>query len=263
MSSELSVTNLIVIAEIAVSVIILLYAGYTAFTIRRGLVIPLYRSRALWLGTSAILWSVFLIFFDNTVTKIGSPSGLFGMYHIIAGLVFYAGVVLPTLIVFLALIDRTNGTLIRLDYRRKDILGWKKVRLFYWVGVAFFAVGFLIDLGPSPGYGYYQSSIPRSVISFTHSYAIILLFFILAYAASVLIVGSFRARDQTFRNYAKWLGLAIATFVLAFVSSVISIFISYLVIMMFAYCWYRMARSLVPVNKLSPNASMENKRSLE
>jgi hypothetical protein len=87
---------------------------------------------------------------------------------VVAGLLFYAGVALPTLMVFLALIDRTNGTLIRLDYLRKDIIGWRKARPFYWLAVSLFTVFFVIDLGPAPGYGYYQSSIPRSIISFTN-----------------------------------------------------------------------------------------------
>lgn len=256
MSSEIPLTTLIVVVEIAIAVIVLLYSAYISFTIRRGLVVSLYRSRAFWLGILAILWCLFFIFFGHIGNPPTNTYVLFSAYHVVAGLVFYAGVLLPTLIVFLALIDRTNGTLILFDYRRKDILGWKKARPLYWLTVALFAVCYVIDLGPTPGYGYYQTNIPRSVISFTSSYGFSLLFIALAYGASVLVVGSIRTRDLTFRNHIKWLGLSLATF-LALLLGFVSPDIAYLIGIVFAYFWFRMARLLVPVNKLGTNPSLE------
>ncbi len=246
MSSEIPWTTLIALVELAVGVIILLYAAYTAFTVRRGLVVPLYRSRALWLGVLAILLASLFIFLVGSVL----PSVTVALNHHIAGLVFYGGVLLPTFVVLLVWIDRTNETLIRLDYRRRDILGWKKVRLLYYVDIALFAVFYVIFLGPAPGYGYYQSSVPHTVMSFVGTYGVVLLLIALAYGSFVLVVGSIRTRDLTFRNHVKWLGPSLGTVLLAIVMTGIAPPVGYFIWIIFAYCWYRMARSLVPFNKL-------------
>ncbi len=258
MSSEIPLTTLIEDVETVIGVIIYLFAAYTAFTVRRGLVVPLYRSRALWLGVLAILWASFLLFFGRIYVfgiDLQSPH--------VAGFVYYAGVALPTLVVLLVWIDRTNSTLIRLDYRRKDILGWNRARLLYYADIALFIAIFIIALGPAPGQGYYRMSFPHSVMSFIAAYGYLTFWIALAYGLCVLVVGSIRTRDLTHRNHAKWLGLSLGSLLLAFATPSNLPAITYFFGCLFAYFWYRMARSLVPVNKLSPKASMENTRSLE
>ncbi len=253
MSSEIPLTTLIVYLETAIGVIILLFAAYTAFTVRKGLVVPLYRSRALWLGVLAIILASFLIFFGRVYT----PSTYLVGYHRVVGFVFYAGVALPTFVVLLVWIDRTNSTLIRLDYRRKDILGWKKARLLYYADIALFVTFFLIALGPAPGFGYYQMSFPHSAMSFIAANELDPWLIALAYGLSVLVVGSIRTHDLTHKNHAKWLGLSLASLVLALLVGGGSQPIAYFIAIFFAYFWYRMARSLVPVNKLDTSLSME------
>ncbi len=220
--------------------IILLYAAYISFAVRRGLVVPLYRSRALWLGTSAILWGVASIFLGNFEPRVST-------YYGVVGLVFFLGVAVPTLLVFLVWIDRTLSTLIRLDYLRKDIVGWKKVRPLYRLGVALVFVFSLFN--PSVQYLRYLSSINYVIktISVATVLDLPIVVIVLAYASAALTVGSIRTRDLTFRNHAKWFGYAIVGLLAVLLLPNILYMLAEI---WFAYCFYRMARSLVPVNKL-------------
>ncbi len=228
---------MILIAELGISVIIFLYAAYISFTIRRGLVVPLYRSRSLWLGILAILWSITFIFFNRIDT-------LFPNYFEIAAILFYYGAFLPTLIFFFVWLDRTISTLIRLDFRRKDIVGWRRGRFLYWGALILGVILYVL------GTGYYFLGIVNPVTTFAANVGVVPAVVAVAYAAVVLIVGSIRTRDLTFRNHTKWLGLSavalLAVFILPNPATLYTLPAPF-----FAYFWYRMARSLVPVNKLT------------
>jgi len=250
MSNEISITTLIL--EIAISDIILLYAAYISFVVRRGLTVPLYRSRALWLGTSAILWGVFFIFFDN----INAAYALFGSYHLVAGTVFYVAIFLLTVFAFFVWIDRTVDTLIRLDFRRKNILGWKKVRPLYWLCAV---LGFIFYIFSTE---YYVFSVVNYITTFSVTASSVpFLSIALAYALCAIIVGSIRTHDLTFRSHVKWFGLSVATLLLLFVRDIVVLpnipVLNALPYIFFAYFYYRMARSLVPVNKLRLNQPLQ------
>ncbi len=242
--------------QFGIMVIMLLYSAYTAFTVRKGLVVPLYRSRALWLGILAILWlGTLAILWLGTLGMLGVSTLRSAMDYFVSGRgeVLWVGVVLPTFIVLLIWLDRTNSTLIRLDYLRKDIVGWKKATPLYWAAVALFVALYIIMQG------YDQFGIVNSLTLFSYDYATVPFGIALVYALVVLVVGSIRTRNLTFRNHIKWLGLSLAALLFALVLSQPAIYSGILVILfilpgtmflVFAYFWYRMARSLVPVNKL-------------
>jgi hypothetical protein len=167
---------------------------------------------------------------------------------------FYLIVFPLTFTVFFVWIGRTVGTLIRLDYLRKDIIGWKKARPLYWLVVVLFFVLFVINPGNLPNLGYLGivNPIITTISDATGILIVPILLILLAYASITLIVGSIRTRDLTFRNHAKWLGFAIGGLLAGFVLGIFldNEFLFFLGGILFAYCFSRTARSLVPVNKL-------------
>jgi len=188
------------------------YAAYIALSVRRGLVVSIYRSRALWTG-------VFLIVISIAFIGTADPP-----------LFTYIG--LPLTVVLLAYIDRTIGTITRLDYLRRDVLGWRKLRIpwaasamiYYYPVFALFNGSIIYDfLAPFP----------------------------LGYLSLTLIVGSRRTRDMTFQSHARWFAYLLGTFALFAISinTTSSLLPVSFVDVLSSYCMYRMAKSLVPVSR--------------
>ena len=237
MSSEIPIAELTDFAVSAVSAVVLFYAAYLSFNVRNGLAVPLYKSRALWLGTLSILFGVTFVGFNRIDV-------LFPSYEELARFLFYDVVVLLTFAALAVWVDRTAGTLIRLDYLRKDIVCWKRARPLYWLAVALGLAFYVI------GTGYYVFGIVDSITTFsTNGVTIVPILVALTYAFAVLVVGSIRTRDLTFRKHAMWFAIAVVGFVLFIVAPSTQI-VDVLPEILFAYSFYRMARSLVPINKL-------------
>jgi hypothetical protein len=212
------------------------YAAYLALSVWRGLAVPIYRSRALWTAFLAIIFAVSTGLGGN-IDAIFPPPFVY-----IASIVIYNGLYTLILLALFAWIDRTINTLIRLDYLRRDLIGWKKVRFAYWAlvavasGLAFFSP----PVGPA--------SLPLFLVGG------ISLLIPVGYGSLALIIGSRRTTDMTFRTHAKWGGYLMVGVLLAsltYFATPSNIALQTLPYLLIAYSFYKMAKFLVPVNVIA------------
>ena len=232
MSGDFLTSTVPFLAVLVVSDGLSLYGAYLALSVRRGLAVPIYRSRALWTAMIALLFSLSILF-GGDLSLIFPSSYLF-----VASFVIYFGLfTLATLAIFVW-VDRTVTTLIRLDFLRRDLAGWKRFRYVYWTLVAISFVFY-----PFGSSLYFNSFFN---IVYTVSFVIPL-----AYAALAVRSGAKRTPDMTFRSHLRWSAYCMAGILLAGITyfvtlDVVIVSLPYVVI---AFCLYKMARSLVPVGK--------------
>jgi hypothetical protein len=230
MSSDLA-TVLPALALTCIFDALSLYAIYLSISVRRGLTISIYRSRALWMVFLGVSAAIALTYYGFTIVF---PSSSFASFEVVAIL---TGINLG---VILILIDRTVNTVIRLDYLRRDVLHWKKSRFVYGAAMLLFYILF---------FSRYVDSFPD-----TQGIALVPFFSALVYGVLAVAKGTTITRDATFRSHVMWFGYVLATYIAGEVvyflpiSRVIDLFIYVLA----SFCYYKMARFLVPVGKLSP-----------
>lgn len=221
-----------------------LYGTYLSFSIRKALAVPLYRSRALWNGFIGLLVLVF-----STTYLLGQFNTAPYLSVLLAVLLYF--LILPVLfLVGFAWIDRTMSVLIRLDILQRDILGWRhmKFRFFYW---ALFAVQLAFFYWFSFGATFTTPILILEYLWFVFFAAL------LVYSSVGIVIGSSRCRDATFRVHIMWLGYYVATgLIVSVVSFVFSLLTGTLVEpflgpILGAYFFFRMARSLAPLNRTS------------
>jgi len=139
-------------------------------------------------------------------------------------------------------IDRTVNTVIRLDYLRRDVLLWGRLRYAYG---SIAVVGILIY------YSRYLYPIPDAM-----TVGFVLIFSQLIYGMLTLARGAAVTKDMTFKSHIRWFGLFLLAFIVAgFIYVLTYSDPSYLVpnllaFLASAYCLFRMAKSLVPSGKL-------------
>jgi hypothetical protein len=235
MSSELLTFTLPVLGITIVFDAFAVYAAYLSASVWRGLVVPVYRGRALWLAAICVLGALML-------TEFGASAALTPSYGS-SSPALREFVYLPPLAAILIWIDRTVNAVIRLDYLRRDVLLWKRLRYAYGTVAA---VGILIY------YSRYLYPIPDAM---TVGFALI--FSQLIYGMLTLAKGAAVTQDMTFKSHIRWFGLFLLAFIVAgFIYVLTYSDSSYLVpnLCAFAasgYCLFRMAKSLVPSGKLS------------
>lgn len=203
------------------------YAAYLALSVRRGLAVPIYRSRALWTAILAVMFALAAPLIGNL-----------GFYTILLAVLFIW-------------IDRTINTLIRLDFLRRDLLEWKKFRYVYWI---FLFGDFVLGYAYLLAYGSFPSHPSPLVGSPLFAALALLLFFVpVTYAVIVLALGSTRTRDMTFRSHVKWGGYLIIAFLLETVTyiALANDVVVHATFLPISFCLYRMARLLVPTGKLT------------
>lgn len=232
---------------IAAAAIVMLYGAYWAFTIRRALVGRIYRNHALWLGVLCLIIA-FLILMPPNPFWLSTDNFVINLL---------SNATWPNLVLF-AFVDSTIPVARRSDPLFRRILHWDKVRIVIWIVLAFdFVLSIITNLA---------SSIPGFVGYYAIDYALTLV--ALVTGAVAILIGARRSRDSVFRRSLKWLGLALLS-LLGFLSLVFlefaiglsdyDVFASYgtLPLMAFAilmgYALYRSARSLAPLNRLTPN----------
>jgi hypothetical protein len=237
MASDSSLLILYLILEVAGG-FFYLYGTILSFSISRALAVPIYRSRALWtgfIGAFILFFSVDYVF--GQVATVYQSTAIEILYLVLLPIIFVAGFIW---------IDRTIGVLILLDQLRRDILGWtkKRFRIVYWT---IFVVQIVF---------YYLLSLNTSVLVFEYVwfafYAILLI-----YSSLAIVIGSRRTADATFKSHVRWFGYFIVTsLVVSILSLILSILTGsliepYLAAILSSYFFYRMARSLVPLNRIS------------
>jgi hypothetical protein len=217
------------------------YAAYLSLSVWRGLSVPVYKSRALWTGILALIIAI--------VTPIsGNVNVIFPSQYYVVGLILVYAILYPGAILGLfAWIDRTINTLIRLDYLRRDLTRWSKVRWVYW---ALTGIQLALYFG--------IVAFPQGPAILYNTYPIFLLA-PAAYGTIALLIGSRRTKDMTFRLHAKWIGYLMGAIILI---SVVDSFttnpaLGNLPFLLIAFCFFKAARYLVPVGKFQGDQQMD------
>jgi len=207
-----------------------LYGAYLSISVRRGLTVAVYRSRALWMALLGILSTIVFTYDGLTIIVPSSPFATVEVREILFAI---------PLGVILVLIDRTVNTVIKLDYLRRDVLFWKKLRFVFGAVIVLFYVLF---------YSRYVYFLPDA-----QGFALALYFPALVYGAVAIAKGTMVTRDTTFRSHVKWFGYLLATFIAGNVVYFlpISLAIDLVFFALTSFCFYKMARFLVPTGKLS------------
>lgn len=225
------------------------YAAYLALSVWRGLSVPIYRSRALWTGILAV-------FFGLGFPVSGNVSKLLPTDYTSVAVILAYFILLPSFaIAFFAWVDRTVTMLIRMDYLRRDLVWWSKLRwAFRALAGATVARGWMLAYG-SPSI---FAITPGSELSFRQQffsdiYLILIFLLPLAYGSVALVIGSRRTPDMTFRLHAKWLGYTAGATVLSFLAFGLTVnpILGAVPFLLISYSFYKAARYLVPVGKLS------------
>ena len=233
-------------AEYALIIIIFGYAGYWAFNMMRALVVGLYRSQASGTGLIAVALGATVVTAAANVT--GNQLVLLPFSLAVAVTSFY-------------FIDASTLAARRSDPLLRDTLQWSRVRRYMWALVIFLASvsGLANFLLPAPiKYSSFEG------ILFTQS-AYVLVFGI---GAVVLPLSVLKSRDLTLRKHYRWFGMSLLFLLLfgivvgpappenflggtEFTPFVIADFeAAFFCMFMAAYCLYRSARSLAPLNRM-------------
>jgi hypothetical protein len=195
---------------LSVSIIVSALASYRAFSSRKVLATPLYRNRALWTGTVAVMLILvdgFGIYLENT-----SSSVTFGLVPPPGTPEFYFFVLLTAAISAVAFvwIDSTIGVAREMDFLHRDVLGWKRFRPV--AGIAVVAGATAAQFAMTP---------------LTILISSVLLAVPAVYLGAALIVGGRRAHNETMRRYMRWMGFLVASLVLQVATSTQSAYLNF------------------------------------
>jgi hypothetical protein len=248
MSSEF-LTAFVYWGIVVVSDLGIAYAAYLALSVWRGLSVPIYRSRALWTGILAV-------FFGLGFPVSGNVGSLLPPNYTFVAVILAYFILFPAFVVaFFGWVDRTITMLIRLDYLRRDLILWSKLS---WAFRAFAGATVIMAWISAYGSPSLFAITPGSEMSvrqqfFSDIYLIVLFLIPLAYGSAALVMGSRRTPDMTFRLHAKWLGYAAGATVLSFLAFGLTVnpILGAIPFLLISYSFYKVARFLVPVGKLS------------
>ena len=219
---------------LVVAIVISSLAAFRAFSSRRVLAGPLYRSRALWTGTVALV-AVGFEALTITVDYVTPSSTSSGTYPLAGSWQFYALAIIAgagSAVVF-AWVDRNIGVALELDFLHRDAAGWVKLRLPAGVGLVAGAVGAQIFL-----------------VEWQYLASMTVLAILAVYMAAALAISGSRVKDETVKGYLKWMGFSVLSLVLFLVTTSISPYLNF-PLAIFAYFLYRLSTSLLKTAPLS------------
>ncbi len=233
------VSSLALFSDVVLLFVIIMvgYAAYWAFSVRRGQAVSLYRRQALGVGLVAIADAMMFAYIGTFFALLARPGpGQDPIFPLITS-VFQV-----TLFYW---IDATVLAARRSDPLLRDTLHWRQLRKLLWVLVIIFA-SYQPIVVPAK-----LSSVPLlASLGWIGAGLASTISGIVALTLSIL-----RSKDPTLRRTIKWFGLFIASSASPFVNlflgppeSLILISVSSLV---GGYFLYRSARSLVPLNRLT------------
>lgn len=228
--------------------VILLYGAYWAFAIRRALGVGYYRSQAFWAGIICLYltFSGSYLYFIPTI-----PDNLIGNLTING---YYA--ILPVIVFGWAdssvRVSRLSDPLLR------DTLSWRRVRVVVWSLAVSSVVAVFLILTASAFASVNTSPFIANLVTFPQ---IVLNLSVGLAAIPALLLSARRSGDAVFRRSLKWFGLFGVAYLLLFVWYIVSVFVvgfanyptvGYIITGTQAYCLYRSAKSLAPLNRISP-----------
>jgi hypothetical protein len=224
---------------------IFLYAIYWGLVVRRGMAVRLYRNQALGVSLVSLgLLSIIVFLGVSGTTKLSGA-----IYFVLLD---------PWILLTFFWIDSSMRASQDLDPLSRDSLHWRKVRYPLWalnfVGVGVL-VGFLIVTG---NYGFLDNPSTGVVSGFIMWLSVAPYIVTASSGAVALPVGALRSRDRNFRRQLQWFALSLLA-ILGFsllgsffflIGSPIQIGFYFVSYQTTAFCLYRSARSLVPLNKI-------------
>lgn len=224
---------------------ILVYAAYWALNIRRALFVPAYRRQAFWIGFFSLSSVGYVAGLD-----MGAPGPS------VAYALLVVSYYLALAFLFFRLIDVDIEVARRSDPLLREPLHWRRLRLVVLAIMVPAAVGVAaLEWASKTGAsfpGYYFAIVQGSVF----------VPFLLA-GVPALLLAVRRTGDLTFRRSLKWLGFYFVTLFIAnmsyflFTAGVLAVppdlfnATGGLVAAPGAYCLYRSARSLAPLNRIA------------
>jgi hypothetical protein len=260
MSSDAALIVAVVLAEDVVAALVFGVAAYWAFSIRRVVNNKYLRSQCVWLGTVSV----------GLIPVLPTPYSSNLSVTLYTDILFLS--LLPLLI--LAWIDSTVRIDRRSDPLLRDALGWSRLRIGVWIMTVLFVV---------LPYIFLRGEIAGTVPAVLQTFASIAPYLpALIAGAPALLISARRSKNSVRRENVKWLGL-FALFVLLSIFAVVfasigvtaippgffyflafkGIYIlayvafEFLVIVA-AYCLYRCAKSLAPLNRASEVEVLDN-----
>lgn len=221
--------------------IIWIYAAYWAFDIRRALSTNVFRNQALGMGLVAIGWLLV-----NTVYSFGLPTTAeVGAPLIVVALSFYW-------------IDTSIFAAQRTDPLQRNTMRWREVRWLLWPTFGLlFTLTLLVEY--SPPLAAWQPVwlgilwLPSFMIP-------------AAILAAVFVKSVMRSKDRTLRRHLRWFGLSfVGLFATLIITELIVTSLGGIVsdattssgFTVFAYCIYRSAKSLAPLERMGMQAEGE------
>jgi hypothetical protein len=254
MPSDISTVSIIVSLLVGA---LFSYSAYWALTIRKALMSYLYRRQALWVGGVAIYFvaqSAFValaIFYNAT-----------GFYVNLLAAAFIAVGTAATFV----WIDSTVLVARRSDPLQRDTLRWSKLRYFIGITQAvgnFFNILFNVILANSTTSSYDLLGAPP-LLGFIGT--------ILLLGAIALLLSARRSGDMTLKRHLKWFGLGAgllwvtgqvgSPWMKAGGDSILLPIITYSLFAIAAYCFYRSAKSLVSLGRLTVADFAESARAV-
>jgi len=236
-------SDVLSLVENALSIILVLaaegtfaYAAYWAFNIRRGLAVRIYRNHALGVGLVSLGW--ILIFFDFVLVS-SFNFVIFVVIQVLVSAMFF-------FFIDTAVLDgRMSDPLLR------DTIHWWRIRQWVW---AIFAAASVASIYIG---AYYEglTGANLSVLPFWVSFigAFLEVAVVLIVGIIALPITAARSRDPFLRKQLAWLAGFVAFLVAGSPVPTSPAYAPLVFALQFAmaFCLYKSARSLVPLNRLS------------
>ncbi len=235
---------------------ILLYGAYWAFEIRRAPRVGYYRRQAFWAGIMCLYltFSSSYLYFIPTI-----PNNLIGNLTIDG---YYA--ILPVIVFGWA--DSSVRVSRRSDPLLRDTLRWSRLRIVVWLLAISSVVAVFLILTASAFVSVSTSPFITNLVTFPQ---IVANLSVVLAAIPALLLSARRSGDAAFRRSLKWFGLFGVAYLLLFAWYIVSLFVvgfsnypnggiviplvtvGYIITGTEAYCLYRSAKSLAPLNRIS------------
>ncbi len=233
-----------IIATLVVSA----YATYWAFSIRHALAAGAYRRQALGIGVVALVFPIG--FFAGTESFSVDPSFFWfvPLYASFATVLFW--------------VDASTFVARRSDPLMRDTLHWTRLRAWVWSSNVAIMAAYLAAATYAQTTQAYLITAPPPLWLIVVQLVLVVVdaFLPLALAAVLLTIGATRSGDPTLHGHLRWFGLFALFGFLATLASAGSYpehhstegLFTYLGLFVGGYFLYRSARSLAPLNRLTP-----------
>jgi hypothetical protein len=198
-----------------------LYPAYWALAVRRALGLRMYRNQALGL---ALLGIGFALAFVRPLEVVLSYSVL----------LFYW-------------IDASVLAARRTDPLLRDTLNWSKLRWIFWLVIVGLWVPEMVDLVVSGNF--FGNNLTKDIFG---TLVVVPFALVFVSGAPLLVLASRRSGDNALKRHLKWFGYFVSAILVAgLLQNAGLVIATFVLFVVGAYCLYRSARSLAPLNRIA------------